>query len=420
MEQIELKAVIDEASKALKEKAENAAEKANEAFAMAEKYLEEGAKNKEELEALRKDLAEVQTNLLKEINKPKKDVDVKRAWNEVFAEQYKEKEAEIKSALDKRTPQNSELIFDLKAAVTIGLDTTVEAVGSASQYTITQNTGIISQIRKRVMTYLDNVSVGSIGTEYALWLEELDEQGTPIFIGEGDAKTQLSVRYEERTKKAKKIAVIGKMTMELMEDLPQLISYIQTNLMRRVDIVTEDQLFNGNDTGDNLAGLIGYATAFDGGDLAGSLPASSANDWDVILGIISQVKKANGIVNAIFVANGKLDAMRANKGTDGHYIWPQGISVDAQGNLSAWGVRLVGTNALPAGPDEFVGGDLSAVQVRFRSGMTIAIGESGDDFAKNLKTVRVEQRLVQFVSANDTPVLVKGTFAGAKTILETT
>jgi hypothetical protein len=28
--------------------------------------------------------------------------------------------------------------------------------------------------------------------------------------------------------------------------------------------------------------------------------------------------------------------------------------------------------------------------------------------------------LVQFISANDTPVLVKGTFAAAKAILETT
>jgi hypothetical protein len=37
-----------------------------------------------------------------------------------------------------------------------------------------------------------------------------------------------------------------------------------------------------------------------------------------------------------------------------------------------------------------------------------------------LKTVRIEQRLVQFISANDTPVLVKGTFAAAKAILETT
>jgi len=37
-----------------------------------------------------------------------------------------------------------------------------------------------------------------------------------------------------------------------------------------------------------------------------------------------------------------------------------------------------------------------------------------------LKTVRIEQRLVQFISANDTPVLVKGTFSAAKLILETT
>lgn len=420
MEIENLKAVIDEASKALKEKAENAAEKANKAFEMSEKYLAEGSKNKEELEALRKDLAEVQTNLLKEFNKPKPEAEKIKSWQSQFADQYKEKESEIKEMMSKRARQNNDLVFELKAPVTIGLDTTVEAVGSASQYTVTENTGIISQIRKRVMTYLQNVSVGSISKEYALWLEELDEQGTPIFIGEGDTKTQLSVRYEERSKKAKKIAVHGKVTMELMDDLPQLLSYIQTNLMKRVDIVTEDQLFNGNDTGDNLAGLLGYATEFDGGDMAGTLPASSATKWDVILGIASQVKKANGIASAIFVSNGQLDAMRATKASDGHYIYPEGVTVDANGNLSAWGIRLIGTNALPAGSDDFVGGDLSAVNVRFRQGMTISIGESGDDFVKNLKTILVEQRLVQFVSANDTPVLVKGTFDGAITILETT
>lgn len=419
MEIKELQGVIDEASKALKEKADNAVEKANEAFKMAEKYLQEGEKNKEELEALRKDLAEVQTNLLKEFNKPKKEEDIKKSWVQEFADQYEEKKAEIEK-MKEMGRQTADLIFEVKSPVTIGLDTTVEAVGSASQYTVTENTGIISQIRKRVMTYLANVSVGQIGKEYALWLEELDEQGTPIFIGEGDTKTQISVRYEERTKKAKKIAVSGKVTMELMEDLPQLISYIQTNMMKRVDIITENQLFNGNDTGDNLAGLLGYATEFDGGDMAGTLPANTATKWDVILGIASQVKKANGIASGIFVSNGQLDSLRATKASDGHFLYPDGVLTDAQGNLTAWGIPLIGTNALPAGGDDFVGGDLSAVQVRFRKGMTISIGESGDDFVKNLKTILIEQRLVQFVSANDTPVLVKGTFDEAITILETT
>jgi hypothetical protein len=50
--------------------------------------------------------------------------------------------------------------------------------------------------------------------------------------------------------------------------------------------------------------------------------------------------------------------------------------------------------------------------------MNIQIGLDGNDFTKNLKTIIVEQELVQFVSANDTQVLVKGTFAAAKTLIE--
>jgi hypothetical protein len=45
--------------------------------------------------------------------------------------------------------------------------------------------------------------------------------------------------------------------------------------------------------------------------------------------------------------------------------------------------------------------------------MTVQIEMSGDDFINNLKTVLVEQELVQFVSANDTQVLVKGLLVNA-------
>lgn len=423
---------IEEANKAIAVKAVNAEAKSLEAFEKANGLLiemtstkEAMTANKAELDALRKQL----NDLSAEMSKPKftKGAEMK-SWEEEIAEQYAKQAPEMLKNAENRTPQSSPIVFALKSspysqtkAVTIGLDTTVEAVGSASQYTITENTGIISAIRQRVLAYLNNVAVGSIAKEYALWMEEVDESGTPIFIGEGDAKTAVSVRYEERNKKAKKIAVSAKVTMELMEDLPQLISYIQTNMMKRVDTVTENQLFNGNDTGDNLAGLVPYATAFTGGDMASSLNPLTVNDWDVILGVISQVKKANGVANALFVSNGKLDAMRAAKTTDGQYIRPEGVLIDAQGQITAWGIRLIGTNALPSnGSVDFVGGDLTSVNVRFRKGMSVQIGESGDDFINNLKTILVEQRLVQFVSANDTPVIVKGTFTAAKALLDTT
>jgi hypothetical protein len=71
------------------------------------------------------------------------------------------------------------------------------------------------------------------------------------------------------------------------------------------------------------------------------------------------------------------------------------------------------------GGNDFVGGDLSVINVRFRNGMRIQIGLDGNDFTNNLKTILLEQRLVQFVSANDTQVLVKGTFTAAIALLET-
>lgn len=299
----------------------------------------------------------------------------------------------------------------VKSAVTIGLDNTVEAVGSESQISITQNTGIISAIRQRITKYLGGgVSVGVLQGNKAMWIEELDEQGAPIFIGEGDTKTQLSVRYEERDAKARKIGVHGKVTTEMMRNLPALINYIQNNLMRRVDIVTETGLFSGPGTGNTLNGLIGYATAFTGGGLLTTDPSYA----DVFRALALQVVKANGVASAIYVTPDVLAAMDVEKTVDGFYLMPPFRA--ANGNVVA-GCRLIETNALPitvSGTSyDFVGGDLSVVNVLFSDAMSVQIGTDGNDFIQNLKTILVEQELVQFVSANDAPLLVKGNMAAA-------
>lgn len=299
----------------------------------------------------------------------------------------------------------------VKSAVTMGMDNTVEAVGSESQISITQNTGIISAIRQRITKYLGGgVSVGVLQGNKAMWIEELDEQGTPIFIGEGDEKTKLSVRYEERDAKARKIGVHGKVTTEMMRNLPALINYIQNNLMRRVDIVTENGLFAGPGTGDTLNGLIQYATAFTGGGLLTTDPSYA----DVFRALALQVTKANGVASAIYVKPDVLAAMDVEKSADGIYLMPPFRA--ANGNVVA-GCRLIETNALPitvSGTSyDFVGGDLSVVNVLFSDAMSVQIGTDGNDFIKNLKTILVEQELVQFVSANDAPLLVKGNMAAA-------
>jgi HK97 family phage major capsid protein len=342
------------------------------------------------------------------------------SFDEAFTTEYKAQEDKIKAIVKSEGKQSEPLVFEIKAAVTMGDFNTIGGAGSASHYSLTTNTGIISAIRKRILTYLQYVSTGMIEKPYAMWIEELDEQGVPIFIGEGVSKTPLSVRYEEREAKAKKIAVFGKVTTEMMDDLPQLISYIQSNLAKRLDIKKEDQLFTGDGTGENLLGLSNYASAFTGGGLAGTIRFS--NVFDVINAAILQVKKAFGEATGFWINETFLAQMISIKTSLGEYTSPNAafLRVDDNGFVFFRGVRLIGTNALDGLGIDFIGGDTSVINVRNRMGLRVQIGLDGNDFTTNKKTILLEERLVQFVSANDTQQLVKGSFAAAEALLGTT
>lgn len=321
----------------------------------------------------------------------------------------KEKQSEIDTIV-KNEGKQTEPLF-LKAVVDMGLSNTIEA-GTTFQ-SITANTGIISAIRQRQEKYLANVSVGTTTGKHALWIEEYGQDGTPIFIGEGDAKTQISVLYQEKTKPVGKIAVYGKVTTEMLADAGQLASYVQNNLLKRTAIVTENQLLVGDGTGDNLTGLKTYATTFAAGALAAAV--DNANEFDVLNAMALQVEIASGIPTAVFVHPSTIAKMKTIKATDGTPLYKQ--YTDFTGEMTIYGMKVISTTAVTAG--EFIGGDTSVANVLFREGLSIQIGMDGNDFTNNKKTILVEQRLVQFVSANDTPVLVKGVFATAKAALET-
>lgn len=406
MPEAEKMELYKEYNEALKADFESAIDK------MVSKEAFEAAQNSGDLAAVKTLAMKLETEIaaLKESGTAKGTDTQARSFSEAMKVATESNEAF--KAVAGGAPQTAPIVLTVKEAVTIGVDNTIDAVGSASAISVTRNTGIISAIRKRITKYLTGgVSVGSlIGANKAMWMEELDEQGAPIFIGEGDDKTMLSVRYEERDMQARKIGVYGKVTTEMMRNLPSLINYIQNNLMRRVDLKTESQLFGGPGTDDDLKGILPYATAFNGGGLTTTDPSYA----DVFRAVALQVEKAFGEASAIFVKPDILAAMDVEKSTDGVYLLPPFRSAD--GAMVA-GCKLISTSALPitiSGTSyDFVGGDLSVVNVMFSDAMSVQIGLDGHDFTKNKKTILVEQELVQFVSANDTRVLVKGNMTAA-------
>lgn len=315
-------------------------------------------------------------------------------------------EKATKEAIEEIVKNGGEQKAPLRITVkTVGAMSVESTIGAGStQVSITENTGIISPIRKRELNYLAQVSVGSIGTNRAMWIEETDEEGTPIMLGEGDSKTQLDVQYIEQTMTVKKIAVYGKVTTELMADIPQLISYINNNLMKRMDIVLENNLISGAGTGDNLKGAITYATAFSAGALAASIV--DANELDVMEAVALQVKLAFGNPNAIMVHPSTVAKIKLIKDDTGRPVWKDYVTIS--GDLVISGMKVVESTAITAG--DYVGGDMTVLNVLKREELGIQIGLDGNDFTQNKKTMLIEKRLVQFCSANDTPCLVTGTF----------
>lgn len=325
---------------------------------------------------------------------------------------FETKKAEIDKIVANPRDKHDWVRLETKAVITESMLATIEAATSPTQTSLTTNTGFISKIRHRILTYLANVSVGTIAVDlpYAMWIEEFDEEGTAIFIAEGTTKTQLSVNYKEKTMRAVKIAVFTKITTEFLRNLPQLVSFIQNNLLKRLDIATEDGLFNGTGPGnEQLQGLFSYAVPFTGGGITG---VPFVNELDVIDALGTQAEKAYHIPTGVFVSLSLTGKLALLKDTIGNRIFPVGTDMT---KIKIHGMSIIGSaafenEALANGSRLFVGGDLTVINVSFLESLNIQIGLDGNDFTQNKKTLLLEQILVQFVSANDAAGLITGNF----------
>jgi hypothetical protein len=310
--------------------------------------------------------------------------------------------------------KGQDLNFEVKGAVsTTNITETTTIIAGATENTLTQNTGVISPIRQRTEKYLQAVTTGTINNRFALWIEETTEDGVPVMIAEAATKTMISVLYVEKTQPVQKIAVYSKISTEMLADLPQLTSFIQNSMLKRVNVAIETQLFSGVGTTIYLKGANEWATTFaTGATLANSIPY--ANEIDVIHAVANQVDLAFGAPNAIFVHPDTLNKIFGLKSSTGEPLYKDYMdwSIGGTGrNLVVAGMQVIATPAVTTG--SFVGGDMKVLNVLFRESLNIRLTPSGDDPINNLMTLIVEARLVQFASANDTGCLVKGDFATA-------
>lgn len=347
----------DKLSESLKEKADEALVKMNE---LAPKVGE---------------IAERIAALEQKAVNPKGEGDKAKSFGEQFTSDDR-----VKSFLSSG-PSSGKIDMRIKATIT---SATTDAAGSAgAAVQVTRLPGIL-ELPQRRMTVRDLISPGRMSGNTLEYVKETGFTNSAAPVAETAAKPQSDIQLELVTTSAKVIAHWMKASRQILDDVPQLQSFIDHRLIYGLAYVEEQQLLNGDGTGQNLAGIIPQATDF---AVPTGVTAESIIDVlriAMLQAALAEYPATGHVLNPIDWAGIEL-----LKDTLGRYIIgnPQGAV-----GASLWRLPVVDTQAMAQG--KFLTGAFKlGAQVFDRWDARVEVGYVNDDFTKNLVTILGEERL---------------------------
>jgi HK97 family phage major capsid protein len=218
---------------------------------------------------------------------------------------------------------------------------------------------------------------------------------------EGAVKPESNIAYALADSKVQTIAHWIPASRQIVDDAPQLMSIVDSDLRYGLDEAEEQQLLLGAGLEDDLLGLVTAATAYNT-----TANAAGDNRADTILKAISQGESASQLpMTGIVLNSSDWAGMVGMKGTDGHYL---GAGPFSQITPSLWGRPVVETTVMPAGTFLVLNGT-QAAQIFDRMSAEVLISQDhADFFVKNQIAIRAEKRLALVIKRPQ--ALVKGSF----------
>lgn len=209
-----------------------------------------------------------------------------------------------------------------------------------------------------------------------------------------------------------KLGTFMRITDEMLNDTPQLLSYLSARVPEKILSLEDSQILNGDGTSPNLDGLFTDGTAFAAGGFAAGI--ESANEYDVLVVALNQLALSNYSADTILVNPTDLHKIALLKNTANDYLRQQ---IYSGLQPSIMGVNVTASTAVSAG--SFLVGNLAvATQLWIRENLAIEFSrEDSTNFRDGFVTVKASERVAL---TNYLPnAIVQGSFATAKAALET-
>lgn len=237
----------------------------------------------------------------------------------------------------------------------------------------------------KVILNIENLFSHAPITENTFLYMPLTVTGNAGFIAEGSAKPETTFGVTAKTGQVKTIATWTKVSEQLFADKSQLINILDNNLTHTVDVAVQNQLISGDGTGENLSGIskVGNFTDY----VTGS--GTAANTVDLLRNVAFKMRGANIDNLTILINWSDWSALLGLKSTTNEYLI-NGILDPVKQTI--YGIPVVLSSAVAAG--KFAMGNFKMGGIVFdKTAMALEIDRTGDDFTKNLITIRAERRL---------------------------
>lgn len=274
--------------------------------------------------------------------------------------------------------------LSVKADITTA---TTDAAGSAGAAIAPNRLPGVLQLPQRKLTVRDLLSPGQTDSPSILYVQETGFTNNAAPTAEGALKPQSDLKLTDKNISTKVIAHWFRASKQILSDFSQIRSLIDERLIYGLQLVEENQLLNGDGTGENLEGLIPQATAY--AVPAGLSLPSPVTGIDVLRIAMLQASLAEfpatgHVLNPIDWAGIEL-----LKDTEGRYVIgnPQGSL-----NPTLWNLPVVTTQSMTVG--KFLTGAFRlGAQIFDQWASRIEVGFQNDDFVRNKVTILAEERL---------------------------
>ncbi len=273
----------------------------------------------------------------------------------------------------------SRFSMNMKATIT-NATTSAGALGTTARDT----TVIMPTRRLTVRDLLPVIRVTDNSVEYPNQATRVNNAAP---VAEGAAKPESDYTFELKNTPIRTLAHWVAASRQVLSDIPQLQGIIDSELLYGLKLLEENQLLNGDGTGQNLSGLIPNATAY---AATPGVVEGTPNAIDTLGLAILQNSLADLPADGIVVHSADWMKMRLIKNADGEYILGNPATSPAR---VLFGLPVVDTPAMSQG-NFLVGQFQTAATLYDRWEARIEVStEHADFFTRNLVAILCEERI---------------------------